>query len=255
MASTAELLDHRLISQGYFFPRPDAPDDPVHVPVDGATLACAHHPVDGATHTVVHFHGNGETVADYLPHFADHLNAIGLNAFFVEYRGYGQSTSSPGLARILDDGAPIVEHLGLPPSQLIPLGRSIGSIYAIHMASLYPDVAGLILDSPIADVLERVLLRVSPCDLGTTYNGVKHAVQQHFDHQQKMANYRGPLLILHAQNDRLVDASHAGHLNAWSASLQHRLVLFERGGHNDLFAQNKDEYLRHLRLFFALHAK
>ncbi len=254
MAAQGSLLDHPRITRSYFFPRPDAPDDTVVVEVEGAELACSHHHIDDKAHTVVHFHGNGETVADYVPDMADILNDIGLNAFFVEYRGYGDSTGTPGLYRQLQDIPAIVDHLDVDPSRLIPFGRSIGSIFAVHLVSLYPDVAGLILDSPIADVLERILLRVSPRDLDTTYEIIKDEVLDHLDHHQKVADFDRPLLILHARHDHLVNASHARRLHTWAGSLQNRLVLFKRGDHNSLYAQNEDDYLRHLRLFFAMHA-
>ncbi|MCP4677339.1 MAG: hypothetical protein GY854_17860 [Deltaproteobacteria bacterium] len=43
------------------------------------TLACRYHKPFADAKTVVHFHGNGETVADYVPFFGDHNNVMALN--------------------------------------------------------------------------------------------------------------------------------------------------------------------------------
>lgn len=61
------LLDHPAISGSYLLPQPRLVDNPISVEVDGAELACYRRVVDPDGYTVVHFHGNGETVSDYVP--------------------------------------------------------------------------------------------------------------------------------------------------------------------------------------------
>ena len=67
---------------------------------------------------------------------------------------------------------------GCPASELIFFGRSVGSIFAIEAASRFPDAAGLVLESGIADVLERLLLRVQPEELGVTAQELAAVVEQ-----------------------------------------------------------------------------
>lgn len=245
------LLDHRLISERYFFPLDNTPPEVFWVDTGEHRLACfraARHP--GAA-TVVHFHGNGELVADYVPHFAELLLSMGVNVFFAEYRGYGGSTGVPMLGSMLADVEAIFEAIGEAEDRLIPYGRSIGSIYALEMIHRYPGAAGLIIESGIADVLERILLRASPREMGCTLEELQKEAAQYLDHEQKLAAYTGPQLILHARQDHLVSMSHGQRLHDWGGGEQKELVLFERGDHNSIFHANQAAYVDHLRRFFA----
>lgn len=239
--------DHRLISERYFFPRPGTAGT-TEVRVQDATLACAFADA-GHEHTLLHFHGNGEIVDDYLPDFPRLMSDMGLNTFLAEYRGYGGSTGIPQLGAMLDDVDAIVEAAGKPES-LIVFGRSIGSIYAIEAAHRYPQIAGLVLESGIADVLERILLRVSPQELGTSINEMRAAFEERFDHQAKLAAFKKPTLILHAEHDHLVDKSHAEQNASWAGGST-KLVILPRGDHNSIFFENRERYLRELSEFVA----
>ena len=251
------LLDHPRITERLFFPRKQPLAHPFRVPCPGAELAC-HHQVagppgghSGKRRTFIHFHGNGEVVADYVPDHADAMVELGVDVFFAEYRGYGGSTGKPGLSSIPDDVDAIVAALGQPALQLIVYGRSLGSLYAVELAHRHPGVAGLIIESGIADVLERLLVRVRPDELGVTRDELAATVSKHFDQQRKIAGYGGRLLIMHAKDDEILDVSHARRNHAWSASPQKQLVLFERGGHNALLSTNWPQYLDTLRRFIA----
>ncbi|WP_230467491.1 alpha/beta hydrolase [Lujinxingia vulgaris] len=252
---STSILEHPRITRSYFFPRADTPDEIFFVNSGDARLACAYHVHDPEAHTLVHFHGNGEVVADYIPWMADLLAGFGLNSFFVEYRGYGGSTGCPGLVSMLDDVDAVVDAIDQPVERIFAFGRSVGSLYALELAHRHPEIAGLVLESGIADVLERVLLRVSPSDLNTTFDDVQRETRRYFNHEAKLADFRKPLLIMHALRDHLVDVSHARRMHAWSSSYQKRLAIFEQGDHNSIFEANRTEYLRDLRLFLTLHAR
>lgn len=245
------IADHDLISQRYFFPRraPLTGPGATTVDVGDARLAC-HAAAYGHPLTLVHFHGNGEVVADYLPGFAELLGELGVNVFFAEYRGYGGSTGTPRLRAMLDDVEAIAvaacAATGVSPDRLIAFGRSIGSIYAIELASRLPQIAGLVLESGIADVHERILLRATPDELDATAAGIEAEFDRLFDHHAKLASFPGPTLVLHALHDHLVAATHAEQ-NATSAGA--RLVLFPRGDHNTIFGANRDAYLEELKGF------
>ncbi|TNE46323.1 MAG: alpha/beta hydrolase [Deltaproteobacteria bacterium] len=243
-------LDHHIISQRYFFPRQGSLPETYWVTSGEAQLACYRRHVDDNALTFVHFHGNGELVSDYLPDFADLIQDQPLNLCFVEYRGYGESTGVPQLAAMMDDTQAVFEALNLPASQLVVYGRSIGSIYAIEFARRYPNIAGLILESGIADPLERVLLRVSPEELGVTAQALQQAASETLNHQAKLASYSNPLLVLHTQYDGLVDVSHAERNHAWAASDDKTLHVFEHGDHNSIHHVNWPQYSRQLHNFF-----
>ena len=246
------LFDHPLISQRYFFPRPNTVPKTFPVHCDGATLHCIYAPLPTAKKTVVYFHGNGETVADYYPDFIELFHKMGLGIFLCEYRGYGSSTGTPQMAKMLEDTKYIFESLNLPASQLILFGRSVGSIYAIEFARRHPQIAGLIIESGIAVPLQRILLRIHPEEIGTSLQALKQEADIRFNHKKVMEQYQNPLLILHAKQDNLVTPDHAQHLYDWSKSPQKELVMFPHGNHNSIFMANVNEYIQKLIQFFAL---
>ncbi len=241
------LGDHRYISERYFFPRPGTAGN-TEVHVENAKLSCAFFD-HGHKQTLLHFHGNGEIVDDYVEGFPEIMSAMQLNTFLSEYRGYGGSTGTPQLTAMLDDVDAIVKAAGAPES-LVVFGRSIGSIYAIEVAKRYPQIAGLVLESGIADVLERIMLRVSPDELGTTASEMRSAFEETFDHQAKLGSFGNPTLVLHAEHDHLVDQSHGKQNAAWTGGPS-KLVILPRGDHNSIFFENRERYLAELSGFVA----
>jgi len=244
-----DLLDHPLISERYFFPRVAAPRSRLDLEVDGAVLACALHRGDPEGHTVVHFHGNGEVVADWQDGLDEALAAMGWDLLLAEYRGYGGSTGEPQLGRMLDDVDAVMRAAG-PPERVVVFGRSVGSLFALEAVARYPTVAGLVLESAIADPLERLLLRIRPRELGVSGVEFEAAVQARLDQRAKMSGYRGPALLLHTRHDGLVDLGHAERLASWAGGPA-RLRVFEEGNHNSILAENAVAYLGELERFLA----
>jgi pimeloyl-ACP methyl ester carboxylesterase len=192
---------------------------------------------------MVHFHGNGEAVADYVPTMADLFEEIGLNSLFVEYRQYGSSTGQARLVAMLGDGEAAIKAAGLTPGKVIAFGRSIGSLYAIELVHRQPATAGLILESGIAELSERLLKYADIASAKITESDVIGEVERYFNHQLKLRAYKNPVLILHTENDGLIDISHAERNYQWAGSNQKRLVRFRFGNHNTIFGVNMKEYL------------
>jgi hypothetical protein len=250
LTMSPSILDHPTISERYFFPRRDRVASPFVVEVDGARLACAFRKVAPDAPTVVHFHGNGEVVGDWDGDLASWLGSLGWNVLLAEYRGYGMSTGDPQLGKMLDDVERIVEASGVPPDRIVFFGRSVGSLFAVHAASRFPRAAGLILESGIADVRERLALRVEPAELGVTPEAFEAAVRERLDQRAKIRAFRGPALIMHTRRDGLVDVSHAEQLAA-AAGGPVTLRVFERGDHNSILAVNEAEYRKAVATFLA----
>ncbi len=244
------LLDHILISQRYFFPRHDPVPAPFWIESKNARLACAYNEISPEAKTLVHFHGNGEVVADYLNGFPQLIGKMGCNCLLAEYRGYGNSTGQPLLGQMLEDVAAVIAALDLPPEKIVLFGRSVGSLFALRAVGLFPAVAGLILESAIADPLERLLLRVHPGEIGTTYAGLAQAVEDSLDIRRYLKAFRGAALILHTRHDGLIDASHAERLASWCAGPTH-LHIFNRGNHNDIMFTNGPQYFSFIQDFLT----
>jgi fermentation-respiration switch protein FrsA (DUF1100 family) len=244
------ILDHPLISERYFFPRNGHFKNPFWVDCGDARLACSYHEIDPAAKTLIHFHGNGEIVDDWQDDFVTLVQKMGCNCFLAELRGYGQSTGQPQLGKMLEDVVPTIEALQRPASDLIFFGRSVGSIFAIEAATKFSQAAGLILESGVADVLERLLLRVEPWELGVSAGELEVEVERSLNHQRKMMDYPGPVLVMHTQNDGLVDVSHGQRLYDW-ASGKKKLKIFPQGNHNDIMYVNAREYFGALAAFIG----
>jgi pimeloyl-ACP methyl ester carboxylesterase len=245
------VLDHPVLNGRYFFPRPARFADPHWVQADGAELACSFHQVDGADLTVVHFHGNGEVVRDWIEAgFPERFASLDASLLLAEYRGYGMSTGAPALGRMLDDVEAVIQAADQPPERLVLFGRSVGSIFAIHAAACFPHVGGLILESAIADPLERLLMRVDPAEFGLTLGQFTAEVQAKLDHRKKMAAYRGPVLVLHALFDDLVPVTHGERLAEWAGG-KVTTRLFERGDHNSILAENEEGYFQEVAAFLG----
>jgi pimeloyl-ACP methyl ester carboxylesterase len=231
-------LDHPLIAERYFFPRRDAPPDVIEVPAGDIRLACWRRVTDPDAPTLVHFHGNGEVIADYVPEMADAFSELGVNPFFAEYRGYGASTGVPRMLAMLDDVDAIFEAVG--GGRMVVYGRSVGSIYAIELVHRHPEIAALVLESGIADPLERILLRVQPSEVGSTLEEMEQSAREHLNHRAKLEGYPNPVLVLHAEHDHLVPLDNAERLAAWSSG---DLRVFPRGDHNTILAYNSASIL------------
>jgi hypothetical protein len=245
-----QFLDHPLLTSRYFYPWFNRFDEPFFVEGEGFRLGCRFMKVSESLPTIIHFHGNGETVSDYLGEFEQRIADLGANLLLAEFRGYGMSTGEPALTAMLDDVQLIVEASGAPPEQIIFFGRSLGSLYAMHGAALYPDAAGLIIESGLADPLERIMVRVAPGDLGATLEELQQSVRNHLNQQAKICAFNGQVLVMHTLNDDLVSVSHAERLYDW-ANEPKELFIFERGDHNTILAVNQEAYFSALESFIT----
>jgi pimeloyl-ACP methyl ester carboxylesterase len=251
MHGSPTILDHPLVSSRYFFPRTVALPDPYWVDTaDGSRLACYYRQVNATAKTVVYFHGNGEVVADYVPDFPDWMAQAGYNLLLAEYRGYGMSTGRPALASMLADVERIIESLGIPDRQIVLFGRSLGSLYAVHGVSRRPQLAGLILESGVADVTERFFQRVQPEELGRSQAELVGELRTYFDYAAKLRSFQGRTLVLHTRYDELIPVRHAELLHAAAPEPKH-LYIFDQGGHNDIFFWNRVAYMQLVETFLA----
>lgn len=244
------ILDHALISERYFFPRQVEFEDPYWVDNKDVKLSCYYFQKNPDFKTVVLFHGNGEIVLDYVELYVPIFAEMEFNCFLAEYRGYSMSYGTPSLVSMLEDVACIINAINQPPENLILFGRSIGSIYAIHGASIFPNISGLIVESGIANILDRILFRVQPEELGVSKRLIENEVKVHFNHEKKLSNYKGPSLFLHAADDSLLHVSHGEQLYEWAQEPK-KLKIFEVGDHNGIFYMNKVEYINELKLFLS----
>ena len=251
MSNSSTILDHSIVSSRYFFPQRVPIPNPYWVgAADGSRLACYYQAVNPDAKTVVYFHGNGEVVADYVPGFSEWMARAGHNLLLAEYRGYGMSTGYPALVSMLEDVVPIIQSLNIPDQKIVLFGRSIGSLYALHGVYRRPQIAGLIIESGVADITQRFFQRVLPEELGVSQTDVVGELRKYFDYAQKLESFQGQTLVMHTRFDELIDAHYAEMLYA-AAREPKRLKIFDQGGHNDIFFRNRAEYMQLVEAFLA----
>ena len=117
-----------------------------------------------------------------------------------------------------------------------------------HRSTLtLPDV---VLESAIADPLERILERVEPWQVGVSLESLRLEVDRVLNQREKLAAFSGRTLVMHTRNDDLVDVSHAERLYSW-ANQPRELVIFARGNHNNIMEINGESYFAHLEKFLS----
>ena len=138
---------------------------------DGTDLTCwTSLPLDRpAPLTLLYFHGSGEVVSKLArvseptepggsqPTFRDLVDYIlvahGIRTVIVEYRGFGanERIGPPSMSSVLADAESCYQALRVDESKVCVMGRSIGSLPALSLARAHPGLAGVILESSLAD--------------------------------------------------------------------------------------------------------
>ncbi len=242
------LLEESTISKRFLFPRTKYFDSPFWLESDNNKLSCyrlMNHP--GAK-TLVVFHASSEIVSDYLDIFAPEIDQMGYNVLVAEYRGYSLSEGYATLINILEDMNVVINGCKVAHENIVVYGRSIGSIYAVNAVNKFKKIKGLILDNGIADFYERLNRRVSPEDIDTTENKLRSEILKYFNIEKKIKAFKGNTLILHSNEDRIIDVNHAKQIYSW-ANEPKLLKLFNEGEHNSLYETNRSEYFNTIKMF------
>ena len=213
-------------------------------------------PHEGAP-VLLFFHGNGEVMTDYFFEYHAFIADLGMNFLVVDYRGYGLSTGFPTLSRLLEDARAALDHavgkMGIAPSDLVIMGRSLGSLAALEVASgAGRNARGLVLESGIARFdswVDRMGFALEA--QGVDMDAVQSALGAHFDQEKKIKSFEGPVLVMHAPHDEIVPVQNGKWFGEWGAPERTTTHIFPRGGHNDIHFVNREEYFRVLGEFFA----
>lgn len=259
-----EAMDDPLINQFLFYPRsisraeiPDLEHGSVHTfPSGGGERISAYlyRPLPDRP-VVLMFHGNGEVMTDYINEFLYAMRGIGLNFCVVDYRGYGLGDGDPCLSAILEDGRAAWDYftgeVGIPAERIVLLGRSMGSIPALELASAHSDeFMGLVVESGIAGFhrwIDRMEMMIQ--QMGIDAEALKESLMRNLDHEKKIKAVQRPILILHTENDGIVPSQNARMLYEWAGPERATLNIFPMGDHNTIFYYNGEEYLELLKKF------
>jgi hypothetical protein len=113
-----------------------------------------------ARFTVLYLHGQDGNLSDSV----DALNALhqaGLNVFAFDYRGYGQSQfQRPSEARWCEDADWAIQYLTgtrhVAADTIVLDGRDLGANLAVEVAAAHPELAGVVLESPLEEPMNAI---------------------------------------------------------------------------------------------------
>jgi alpha-beta hydrolase superfamily lysophospholipase len=231
-----------------FTPCPDKAFD-LSVPVDpDISISCRFYAGDPGWPWILFFHGNGEVVSDY-DDVAPFYFQKGLNLAVADYRGYGTSGGSPTVTHLVQDAHAIFKGTRKELSRrgfggdLWLMGRSLGSISALELASHYPEhLRGLIIESGFASVI-RIIRHLGIPAPGAHLEAIDRACLEMIE------RVRIPSLIIHGEKDTLVPLEEARDLYAHVGTEEKELLVIPSATHNDIFSVGFKDYMNTLRRF------
>lgn len=202
---------------------------------DGLTLKGWYRkPIEQGKPVILMFHGNAGHIGIRNFKARPFLDS-GYGFLLAEYRAYGGNpgrTSEQGFYR---DARAYIEWLkeqGIATEDIVLYGESLGTGIAVQMATEYPDIKALVLETPFTNFV----------DLGKRiyfFLPVNLMMRDRYDNLSKITGLKMPLLVLHGTLDAVVPYRYGKALFD-AASEPKRMETFPGGGHNDLYAHNAD---------------
>ncbi len=252
------LLDSPAVTQVLFHPRrqsdfppPEGARDLSFQAYDGARLGGRLYAGAGlAAPNILFFHGNGEIAEDYDV-LGPIVNARGMNFLVMDYRGYGISEGAPSVTALVADAhaafGETLRFLGREGAggPLWVMGRSLGSAAAIEIAAnREDDLAGLIVESGFAHTIPLLrTLGVPVFRLGLSGD------EDPLSPLSKMARFRKPTLVIHAEYDSLIPLPHGEDLFEAAAAVEKRLYIVKNADHNNILIVDPEGYISALADF------
>ena len=179
--------------------------------------------------TVIFAHGNGELIEDWQAEM-EALSGEGVNALLVEFPGYGHSAGKPSRETIRETFGEafdwLVEEGDVATDRIVAYGRSIGGGAAADLSQDRP-VRALALQSTFSSSAAMARAAFLPGFL----------VLDRFDPRQAVADFDGPVLVMHGLEDEVIPFAHAVSV----ASAREGLDVVEIDcGHNDCASEWPD---------------
>jgi uncharacterized protein len=108
----------------------------------------------GARFTVLYLHGQNGNLANAVDALAQ-AHTAGANVFAFDYRGYGRSQFvRPSEAHWRQDAGWALEYLTatrhVDSHTIVLMGDELGANLALEVAAAHPELAGVVLDAPLA---------------------------------------------------------------------------------------------------------
>jgi len=191
----------------------------------------------GTDRVVIYSHGNAEDLGQRLP-YLDMLSKIcATDVLAYEYCGYGLSEGVPSEENCILAIDAAYQYLltKFSPNRIVAFGRSIGTGPTIDLAMRYPELRGIVLQSPIESCGRAVLGSLS-------WIGYHLDI---FKNYEKIPKVTCPVLVMHGTQDEIVPWKSGIAIHAACKKPAEPLWIEDRG-HNNM---PNDVCLRRVREF------
>ena len=249
----SSIFDSQAFNENLFFPRDDLSLGPVNSDdyyidvTKDIRIHARRHPNPDAKLSLLFFHGNGEIVSDY-DNLVVHFSNLGVELTIADFRGYGKSTGTPTLRAAIEDSHIILDYLmvnNILKKKICVMGRSLGSAPTIELCSRRSNIQGCILESGYADPIPLVERR------GLIIKNTTPEENAIFNNSQKISAVKCPTLIMHGEDDFLIQPKEAKMNYDNAGAKAKRLEILEGVGHNDMMMAPGGSYFKTLKEFFG----
>ncbi len=151
----------------------------------------------GKPRAVIYFGGNSEMVTHRREYFENVFSDYSV--YLINYRGFGNSQGSPSESGLFSDALAIYDELIERHDSITAYGRSLGSGVAVFLATMRP-LEKLILLTPY-DSIAAVAQDIYPLF------PARYFIRDRFDSASRAAAIDVPVLIVSAENDRVIRLS------------------------------------------------
>lgn len=148
---------------------------------------------------IVYFHANAEDIGQSYPLCSEINDDLDCYVMIVEYCGYSIYPGSPAQDRLERDSLAIWNYLtkimNFKPSDIIILGRSIGTGSALYL-STQVNPGALCLISPFTSIKDVVKFN---------YGGIASGfLKERFSNKNRILDVNCPVLFIHGKEDKLI---------------------------------------------------
>lgn len=178
--------------------------------------------------TIVFFHGNASSIKWTIFKAAPYAQE-GYGFLLAAYRGYDGNDGRPTELGLYADARAWINHLlelGIPEDKIILYGESIGTGVAVQMATEFPKVRAVILESPYTSLP----------DVGANayfFVPVRLLMKDRYDSLSKISDVTAPLFIMQGADDKIIPPAFGQTL--FEAANQPKDILTLQGhGHNNM---------------------
>jgi len=209
--------------------------------------------------TVIYFHGNAANIGHRLGNISELVTNLKVNVLMLEYRGYGNSESSPSERGLRLDAEAALNYIksrsDVNQKRVYLFGRSLGGAVAISCgANNSQALKGVILENTFTSIFDMVLVLAANMDLWDL-SWLRRIMNSFFltsvwNSEKTISRIKVPILFLSGQEDEVVPPEQMRKLRK---SAQNTRVVWEEfptGTHNETTLC--DGYLEAIRKFLDL---